>query len=47
MKQWLRGNWPDSTMLASKEGPFRRSTGMFFEELSRSAEELNITQKTR
>ena len=31
-------------MLISKEGPSRRSTGIFFEELSRWAEELqNIT----
>ena len=31
-------------MLTSKEGPSRKSTGIFFEELSRWAEELqNLT----
>ena len=40
LKQWLKGNWPDSAMLASNEGPSRRSTLIFFEELSRLAEEL-------
>ena len=40
LKQWLRGNWPDSTMLASNEGSSRGSTHTFFEELSRLAEEL-------
>ena len=44
LKQWLRGNWPDSTKLASNVGPSRRSTRIFFEELSILAEELqNIT----
>ena len=42
--EWLFGythyNCPDSTMLASNEEPSRRSTGIFFEELSRLAEEL-------
>ena len=42
----MKGNLPDSAMLASNEGPARRSTLIFFEELSRLAEELqNIIPK--
>ena len=48
LKQWLKGNWPDSTMLASNEGPSRRSTLIFLEKLSRLAEELqNIIPEDR
>ena len=43
MKQWLKGPWPDSAMLASNERPSRRSARIFHEELSSLAEELQNT----
>ena len=37
LKEWLKVNWPDSTMLVSNKRPSRRSTGIFFEELTEAA----------